>query len=84
MAAAGSWVAVVAVSSLFTASYVWKVLAVAIRSAPAPPELRPLGPRAAWSGLGLAFLTLVLGAVPGILYSLAPVGLPGWLAGGGP
>jgi formate hydrogenlyase subunit 3/multisubunit Na+/H+ antiporter MnhD subunit len=83
-AAAAPWVATVTVSSLFTASYVWKVLAIAVRHVPAPAELAPLARRAAWPAFGLAVLTVVLGTMPGLVSTLAAVGLPGWVAGAGP
>ena len=78
-AAAGQapWVVVVAVSTLFTASYIWRVLAVAIRTAPAPPTARALPARVEWVALALAAFTLILGIAPGTLFTLIGVGMPG-------
>jgi formate hydrogenlyase subunit 3/multisubunit Na+/H+ antiporter MnhD subunit len=70
------WVAVVALSSLFTATYVWRVLAVAIRTAPAPPDGLRVPRRLAWSALALALLTILVGVAPGPLAAIAASGLP--------
>jgi len=55
------WVVAVSASALLTAAYVWRVLAIAIRSAPEPAGTRPLARRIAWSAFALAVLTVALG-----------------------
>lgn len=73
---ADPWVVLVALSALLTAAYVWRVLAIAIRTAPAPPAESPVARRAAWSAFMLALLTILVGVAPGLLAEIASTGFP--------
>ncbi|MDH3207468.1 MAG: proton-conducting transporter membrane subunit [Gemmatimonadota bacterium] len=73
---AAPWVAVVALSTLFTAGYVWRVLAVAVRSAPTPSGDLAVARLQSWPALLLALLTILLGVAPNLLGEIASVGIP--------
>jgi multicomponent Na+:H+ antiporter subunit D len=69
---AAPWVVAVSASALLTAAYVWRVLAIAIRSAPEPAGTRPLARRIAWSAFALAVFTVALGLGSGPFVELLP------------
>jgi hypothetical protein len=69
-------VVVVAGSALFSAAYVWRVLALAIRIDSREEPVAPVPRRVAWAALALAGTTLVLGAAPGALAELVAQGRP--------